>query len=182
MHWVDKLGRPCTSAITRFCVYFNPKPVMNVHPCGHHGRSAERSSLDHDLVKHRPIDKVRLAGLGPAAKSLVNREQLERGKLLGVFGLRLGRNWPVKMLANEVLGLFGVKVVQVSRGHRARAFFVHVFVHHGTTGPPTGSPCLRCRIRVWQIPSRPSSSSARRPSHGPEVKPPRPSTAVCPTR
>ncbi len=40
------------------------KSVICPHPCGHQGGGAERSLLDHDLVKNGPVDKVRLAGLG----------------------------------------------------------------------------------------------------------------------
>ncbi len=46
--------------------------------------------LGEDLVKTATVGKVRLVGRSPAAKGLVNREQVELGQLFGVRGLRLG--------------------------------------------------------------------------------------------
>ena len=60
----------------------------------------------------------------PTLQRLGLWEQVQLGQLLSVFGLRFGRNGPVEVFANEVLGFFGVQKVQIRFSHFAGAFAV----------------------------------------------------------
>ena len=74
-----------------------------------------------------------LVGPGPAAKTLVDREELQFGELTGVSGLGLLAGRAVVVAAGNVLAFVGIQV-EVSVCDRARAFFVDVFINDGDTG------------------------------------------------
>ena len=68
--------------------------------------------------------------IGPAAKSVIDGEQVHGRQLPGVFGLGLGGARPVKVLADDVLRFLGIQVLQIRLRNRSGAFAIDIPIHH----------------------------------------------------
>src|SRR5471032_1711982 len=84
-----------------------------------------------DLVKDAAIGKVRFLRGSPAARYLLDGEQVHLGKLASVFlGCFFGGR-TVIVLGDDVLRFIRVQIVQVSLSSLARAMLVGKLVDHG---------------------------------------------------
>src|SRR3954463_8170320 len=82
-----------------------------------------------DLVEHAAIGEVGLLSLGPTAKGLVDREQLQLAKVVCVLGGDDLVARPVEMRRRDLLAFIAVEVFEVSFRDLSRTLLLHRLIH-----------------------------------------------------
>ena len=83
-----------------------------------------------NLIKSAAIGKVKLVCVLPAAKRIVDLEQLDVGKLACIFRRNCGIGWTVEILRGNLLACVRIEILEIGFREGTRTLLVDDLVHH----------------------------------------------------